>query len=552
MSEAGSVTDSTETVGSNTVEIASPPTAVCPSLPSGSAPASNGERAPERNPRVQMAKIPFPTLKLPLGYDELSHILPHRYPFLLVDRITELEPGRRCVGVKNVTFNEEYFQGHFPGHPVMPGVLMLEAMAQVAGVLTLISRNTPGALSYFAAIEKVRFRQPVRPGDQLVTEAILLVLRGPLCKVNVVGRVDGQVVVEADYTFMTSTANDANTSIIESALPTASPAAAPLMAGAVLSSAAQRNGSSVDSENASRPETQPNPEVHPTSMAASPLSYGGSDGVIAPREWNGDTFIHATAVVDRTAELEPGVWIGPHSIVEGGTRIGSGTILESHVVIKRGTTLGKRCRLWPHVVLGHEPQDMKFRGEASFLRIGDGNLLREMVTIHRATGEGAETVIGNNNTLMAYAHVGHNCTIGNNTMISNSTGIAGHVTVEDSVVIGGFAGIHQFVHIGRTAMVGGLSKVVQDVPPFCMCDGRPAKIHGLNIRGLRRNGVPPEERNQVSTAFKLLYRSDLNTSQALERIHAEIPNSPTLDYFIEFVERIREGWKGRQDETPHL
>jgi UDP-N-acetylglucosamine acyltransferase len=175
-----------------------------------------------------------------------------------------------------------------------------------------------------------------------------------------------------------------------------------------------------------------------------------------------------------------------------------------------------------------------------------------MVTIHRATGEGAQTTIGNNNLLMAYVHIGHNCIVGNNTMISNSTGLSGHVTIEDKVVIGGFVGIHQFVHVGKMGMIGGLSKVVQDVPPFCTCDGRPAKVHGLNTRGLRRNGVPSEVRNQVSTAFKLLYRSGLNTSQALERIHAEIPRSETLDYFIDFVERVREGRLGRQDETPHF
>ena len=133
------------------------------------------------NSRVMMAKNPLPIAPLPLGWDEITKILPHRYPFLLVDKITELEPGHRCVGLKNVSSTEEFFQGHFPGHPVMPGVLILEAMAQVAGVLILVSRNTPGALSYFAKVEKARFLQPVRPGDQLVTEAILQVLRGPYC-----------------------------------------------------------------------------------------------------------------------------------------------------------------------------------------------------------------------------------------------------------------------------------------------------------------------------------------------------------------------------------
>ena len=274
--------------------------------------------------------------------------------------------------------------------------------------------------------------------------------------------------------------------------------------------------------------------------------------VTPPRESTGETVVHPTALVDASAELGAGVWVGPYCVIEGGTSVGAGTILESHVVIKRGTSVGARCRIWPHVVLGHEPQDMKFHGEESFLRVGDGNMLREMVTIHRGAGEGSATVLGDNNLLMAYSHVGHNCTIGNNTMIANSTGISGHVTLEDKVIIGGVAGIHQFVHIGRMAMVGAMSKVVQDVPPFCMCDGRPAKINGLNIRGLRRNGVPPDERNGVSSAFKLLYRSGLNTSQALERIHADIPASETLNSFIDFVERVREGRLGRQDETAHF
>ncbi|HEX8552328.1 MAG TPA: acyl-ACP--UDP-N-acetylglucosamine O-acyltransferase [Abditibacteriaceae bacterium] len=482
-------------------------------------------------PRVQMAKVPFPDLPLPLGYEEITKILPHRYPFLLVDRIVEIEPGVRCVGIKNVTLNEEFFQGHFPGHPVMPGVLILEAMAQVAGVLTLVSRNTPGALSYFAAIEKARFRRPVRPGDQIVIEATLQILRGALCKVNVVGRVDGEVVVEADQTFMTTNDTELNSNIVRES-------GADGFSGA--NSNGAQNGAAANGNG-----------VHAAEVQAQRAAI--SSQVAPPQgQSSGETFVHPTALVDKDAVLDEGAWVGPYCIVEGETRIGKGTVLEANVVVKRGTTIGARCRIWPGVVLGHDPQDMKFHGEKSYVEIGDDNMLREMVTIHRATGEGEKTVIGNSNLLMAYVHVGHNCTIGSNTMISNSTGISGHVTIEDKVVIGGFVGIHQFVHIGKMGMIGGLSKVVQDVPPFCISDGRPAKIHGLNTRGLRRNGVPTEVRNQVATAFKLLYRSDLNTSQALEKIHAEIPRSETLDYFIDFVERVREGRLGRQDETPHF
>lgn len=483
---------------------------------------------PVRNPKIQLPQQAFPPLAMPLGYDDICKILPHRYPFLLVDRIVELEPGVRCVGVKSVSINEEFFQGHFPGRPVMPGVLLLEAMAQVAGVLTLVSRNSPGALSYFASIEKARFRRPVQPGDKFMTEATLTVLRGALCKVSVVGRVDGQVMVEADFTFMTADESSVGAIARASGLPDSIPPAT-ILAG---TQAGTQAGSTPDTGNG---------------------AVAGAHAVAVPPRGDLEaTFIHPTAMVDPSAQLDERVWVGPYCLIEGGTQIGEGSILESNVVVKRGTTIGKRCRIWPNVVLGHEPQDLKFKGEESFVVIGDDNVLREMVTIHRATGEGEKTIIGDANVLMAYAHVGHNCVIGNQNMISNSTGISGHVTIEDKTVIGGFVGVHQFVHIGRMAMVGGLTKVVQDVPPFCMCDGRPAKIHGLNIRGLRRNGVPPEQRNQVSAAFKLLYRSKLNTAQAMEEIRATIPTSETLEELVGFIERVGEGRLGRQDETPHL
>jgi UDP-N-acetylglucosamine acyltransferase len=528
--------------------------------------------SPTRSSKIQMAETPFPELKMPLGHEEICAILPHRYPFLLVDRILEVEPGVRCVGLKNVSANEEHFNGHFPGHPVMPGVLILEAMAQVAGVLILVTRNTPGALSYFASIEKARFRHPVRPGDQVITEATLQVLRGSLCKAHVVGRVDGQVVVEADYTFFTTNGEaaravhsqqmaslgqaqapgSANLPPLVSIPPAVAEAAAQATAQAAAQPVAQPSGNEGNAapSNGGAPATQGT--THGATQTLSATRTAPSISVLPPRAYEGPTFVHPSAIVDPRAELEEGVWIGPFCIIEGNTRVGAGTVLESHVVVKQHTSLGRRCRVSPYVVLGHEPQDVKFHGEESYLRIGDDNVLREMVTLHRATGEGSQTVIGNNNILMAYVHVGHNCSIGSNTMISNSTGIAGHVTIEDKVVIGGFVGVHQFAHIGKMAMLSAMSKVVQDVPPFCLADGRPAKITGLNIRGLRRNGINSDQRNQVSSAFKYLYRSGLNTSQALEKIYAEVPPSETLDYFLQFVERVREGRLGRQDETPHL
>jgi len=499
------------------------------------------------NPRVMMAKNQLTLPPMPFGWDDITKFLPHRYPMLLVDKITELEPGHRAVGFKNITATEEYFQGHFPGHPVMPGVLLLESMAQVAGVLILVTRNTPGALSYFATVEKARFRQPVRPGDCFVTEATLQVLRGPYCRCNVIGRVDGQVVAEGDYTFMTTGDTEGSAVIIKSSGATGTgygPTQAPLKPEIVVAAVPAPEPAASKAEPA--PETS---ESAPRIITPAPMSV---PALHAANGSNPRPNIHPTALVDPKAEIDETASVGAYCIVEAKTKIGAGTVLEPYVMVKSGTSIGRNCRIMPHCVLGHEPQDLKFKGEETYLRIGDNNVLRELVTLHRATGEGEATIIGDNNMLMAYVHLGHNCVVGNNNMISNSAGISGHVTIEDRCVIGGFVGIHQFVHIGKMAMVGGLSKVVQDVPPFCIADGRPARIHGLNTRGLRRNGVTSSQRNEVGAAFKLLYRSDLNTTQALNRIAAEIPQSETLEYLTNFIERVREGRLGRQDETPHL
>ncbi len=260
------------------------------------------------------------------------------------------------------------------------------------------------------------------------------------------------------------------------------------------------------------------------------------------------TTIHETAIVHPSAELGVGVKVGPYSVIGPNTVIGDGTIIESHVVIEPWTTIGTNCRICTGAVLGGEPQDHKFKGERSFLKIGDRNIIREYVTIHRATGEDNSTVVGSDNMLMAYCHIGHNCNIGDGIMMANTVGISGHVVIEDKAVFGGMAGVHQYVRIGKLAMIGGHSKIVQDVPPFMMADGRPARVCELNVVGLRRSGVPPKVRTELRQAYKLLYRSNLNLSQAIETIVSDIEPSPERDYLLEFVRNIKFGFAGRQLE----
>jgi len=261
------------------------------------------------------------------------------------------------------------------------------------------------------------------------------------------------------------------------------------------------------------------------------------------------TAIHETAIVHPNAELGVGVQVGYYSIIGPDVVIGDGTRIESHVVIEPWTRIGADCRICSGVVLGGEPQDHKFKGERSLLSIGDRNIIREYVTIHRATGEDNSTVVGSDNMLMAYCHIGHNCVLGDGIMMANTVGISGHVVIEDRAVFGGMVGVHQYVRIGKLAMIGGHSKIVQDVPPFMMSDGRPARVCELNVIGLRRSGVPPKVRAGLRQAYKLLYRSNLNLSQAIETIDSEVEPSAERDYLLEFVRNIKFGFAGRQLEN---
>jgi len=245
--------------------------------------------------------------------------------------------------------------------------------------------------------------------------------------------------------------------------------------------------------------------------------------------------VHPTAIVDAGAELADGVTVGPFCIVGPGVRLGARTKLHSSVVIEQ-TTMGEDNEVWPGAVIGVAPQDLRYNGENSSVILGRGNVIREYVTIHRASNEGAVTQLGNDNLIMAYAHVAHNCLLGNQIVVSNSVGLCGHVEIEDQAVLGGMCGIHQFVRIGRLAMIGGMAKVTQDVPPFGMVDGQPARLFGMNIRGMQRRGITKESRQSLKHCYRMILRSGLNVGQALEAIRRTVEPCPETNHLLGFFE----------------
>ncbi|MBU4345734.1 MAG: acyl-ACP--UDP-N-acetylglucosamine O-acyltransferase [Candidatus Omnitrophica bacterium] len=232
--------------------------------------------------------------------------------------------------------------------------------------------------------------------------------------------------------------------------------------------------------------------------------------------------IDSTAIVSKGAKLAKGVQIGPYTIIGNNVVIGSGTRLGAYCVIEGNTSIGKDCQIFTGAVLGSPPQDLKYKGEKSFLEIGNHNIIREYCTFNPGTGENGRTVVGNNNLFMAYAHIAHDCIVGDDCIIANNGTLAGHVTIEDRAVVGGFAAIHQFARVGRFSIIGGCSKVIQDIPPYSTCDGHPAVCYGLNLIGLRRNSIPRESINQLKQAFKVLFNSGLSTKHALEKLEKEI------------------------------
>ena len=253
--------------------------------------------------------------------------------------------------------------------------------------------------------------------------------------------------------------------------------------------------------------------------------------------------VHKTAIISTGAKLSPGVSVGPYSIIEGNVAIGDNVLIGNHCYITGQTTIGRNCKIYTGAVIGSVPQDKKFNADDNvFLNIGENNVIREYVTINSGTLEGGgKTVMGNNNLMMAYSHIAHDCIVGNNCVLANNATLAGHVTVEDNAVIGGLSAVHQFVRLGRLSIVGGCSKVVQDIPPFSMCDGHPAKVVRTNLVGLQRTGISSETIFLLKKAFKILFFSGLTKTHASEKISTEFPSIPEIDHLIFFAKTSTRG-----------
>ncbi len=252
--------------------------------------------------------------------------------------------------------------------------------------------------------------------------------------------------------------------------------------------------------------------------------------------------IHKTAIVDSKAKLAEDIEIGPYSTVGANVTIGASTKIGQACRLEGFTAIGKNCQIFTGAVIGSIPQDLKFKkGIKSFVKIGDNNIIREYVTINPGTGEGEVTTLGDNNLLMAYSHVAHNCRIGNKVVMANSGTLAGHVTIEDRAVVGGLAGVHQFVRVGELSILGGCSKAAQDILPYYLYDGQRAAPHGLNVIGLKRAGVSLQVRENLKKAFKILLTSGLSIPSALKKIKQEIPVSKEITHLIEFINSSQRG-----------
>jgi UDP-N-acetylglucosamine acyltransferase len=388
----------------------------------------------------------------------------YRCPSVLIDAVAAHDEGRRLVAFKNVTINEEFFQGHFPGQPLMPAVLMVEAMAQAASILVLERPGTSAAArTALRGVDLAKFRRNVVPGDRLRIEVTLGRTRARLAKARGLAFVGDEVVAEADL----------------------------LLA------------------------------IEPAARSIDP-----------------------TAAVDPSAQIGDDTTVGPNCVIGPEVRIGRGCRIGASVVIEGATEIGDGTQIYPMASIGLAPQDLKYKGERTRLRIGRRNIFREFVTINRGTqGGGGETTIGDDNLFMAYVHVAHDCRIGSQTIFGPHATLGGHVEVEDYANVSAGSAVHQFCRVGRHGFIGGYSVVTKDALPFGRTIGsRPARIFGVNSVGLSRRGVSADTIAQLKRAFRYLMQSKLNTTRALARIEQDRSlTAPEVRYLLDFIRGSQRG-----------
>ena len=252
--------------------------------------------------------------------------------------------------------------------------------------------------------------------------------------------------------------------------------------------------------------------------------------------------IHPTAFVDASARLGEGVVVGPGAIIGPGVTIGDDTEIGPHVVVDALTTIGARCRFTGQSSIGSAPQDLKYGGGPTRLEIGDDNIVREFVTMNRATEHGGGvTRVGSHGMFMAYSHVAHDCVVGDHVVMANAATLAGHVTIEDYAIVGGLVAVHQFVRIGESAILGGGAMVTLDIIPYCMAAGDRAVLHGLNVIGLRRRGFAPETIHALRSAYRTIFRSGLRLQDALEALRPDAADEPCVAHLVRFIEESQRG-----------
>lgn len=252
--------------------------------------------------------------------------------------------------------------------------------------------------------------------------------------------------------------------------------------------------------------------------------------------------IHKTAIIHPKAQLGKDVEIGPFSIIDENVKIGGGTTIGPHVHIEGWTTIGSDCRIFTGATIGNESKDLKYnQGDRTFVIIGDRNVIREYTSISRATGKDDATKIGNDNLIMTGVHVAHDCIVGNNTVLASYATLGGHVIIEDRAILGAQSAFHQFIKVGTLALAGACSKAVQDIPPYTISDGHPAHVRGLNSIGLQRNGVSSESRLLLKRAYRLLFRSNLNMKQAVQKVREDVEMCGEVAHLLEFIEASQRG-----------